>query len=76
MTKETPPDWREAFGTLAPEEADEIAVYELFSCGEISEDVARALLGDKLDKMNEERSSFEAAVERDTSDFLTGRDSE
>ncbi len=58
------------------DEQDKIAVYERYSRGEISEDVARVLLGKKLDRIEEETGPFEAAMERDTSEFLTGRDGE
>jgi len=58
------------------DEQDKIAVYERYSRGEIGEDVARVLLGEKLDRMEEEKASFEAAMERDTSEFLTGSDGE
>ncbi|MFD1570527.1 hypothetical protein [Halorubrum laminariae] len=58
------------------DERDEIAVYERYSRGEISEDVVRVLLGEKLDRMEAEKESFEAAMERDTSEFLTGSDGE
>ena len=57
------------------DEQDKIAVYERYSRGEISEDVAQVLLGEKLDRMEEEKESFEAAMERDTSEFLTDSDS-
>ena len=56
------------------DEQDEITVYERYSSGEIGEDVARVLLGEKLDRMNEEQESFEAAMQRDTSEFLTNSD--
>lgn len=52
------------------DERDEISVYELYSRGEIDEDVARVLLGKKIDTMEEEKEAFEAAMERDTSEFL------
>lgn len=55
---------------------DEIAVYERYSRGEINEDVARVLLGEKIDRMNEEKKAFEAAMERDTSSFLADIDGE
>ena len=58
------------------DEQDEIAVYERYSRGDINEDVARVLLGEKIDRMEAERESFEAAMERDTSEFLTDRDGE
>ncbi|ELY50193.1 hypothetical protein [Natronolimnohabitans innermongolicus] len=58
------------------DEQDKIAVYERYSRGDIGEDVARIHLGEKLDKMEEEKESFEAAMERDTSEFLTDRDGE
>jgi len=38
--------------------------------------VARVLLREKLDNMEEEKEWFEAAMERDTSEFLTGGDGE
>lgn len=53
------------------DEDDEIAIYELYSRGELDEDVARVLLGEKLDAVEEEREAFEAATERDTSSFLS-----
>jgi len=34
------------------------------SCGEIGEDVPRVLLGEKLDRMEEEKESFRVAMER------------
>jgi hypothetical protein len=57
-------------------EQDNFTVYERYSRGEKGEDVARVLLGEKLDRMEEEKESFEAAMERDTSEFLTGSDGE
>lgn len=53
------------------DEQDEIEIYEQYSRGEIDEDVARVLLGEKIDALEEERDAFETAVERDTSAFLT-----
>ena len=58
------------------DEQDKIEVYERYSRGEITEDVAQVLLGEKLDRMAEEKDSFEAAIERDTSAFLSGSDGE
>jgi len=58
------------------DEQDKITIYEQYSRGEISEDVARVLLDEKLDHMEAEHKSFEAAMERDTSEFLTGSDGE
>jgi len=55
---------------------DKIAVYERYSRGEVGEDVARVLLGEKLDRMDEEKESFEAAMKQDTSEFLTGSSGE
>jgi len=52
------------------DEQDEIAVYEQYSRGDIDEDVARVLLGDKIDQMQEEKEAFESAMERDSSSFL------
>jgi hypothetical protein len=52
------------------DEQDEIKIYEQYSRGEIDEEVARVLLGEKLDHMMEENQAFEAAMERDTSSFL------
>jgi hypothetical protein len=52
------------------DEQDEIAVYERYSRGEIDESVARVLLGEKIDRMEEEKEAFEAAMKRDTSSFL------
>lgn len=49
---------------------DKIAVYEQYSRGEIDEEVARVLLGDKIDRIEEEKDAFESAMERDTSSFL------
>lgn len=54
----------------ALDEQDEIKIYEQYSRGEIDEEVARVLLGEKLDHMMEENQAFEAAMERDTSSFL------
>jgi hypothetical protein len=56
------------------DERDEITVYERYSRGEIDEDTARVLLGEKLDRVETERSSFETATGRDTSEFLAERD--
>jgi len=53
------------------DERDGIAVYERDSRGEVDEETARVLLGEKIDRMERERASFEAATERDTSEFLT-----
>lgn len=58
------------------DEQDEIAVYERYSRGEIDEDVARVLLGEKIDRMEEEKEAFEAAMDRDTSSFLAEIDGE
>lgn len=58
------------------DEQDEIAVYERYSRGEIEEDVARVLLGEKIDQMEAEKDAFESAVERDTSTFLAESDGE
>ncbi|ERH12477.1 MAG: hypothetical protein J07HB67_01496 [halophilic archaeon J07HB67] len=53
------------------DERDEITVYERYSRGEVDEETARVLLGEKIDRMERERTSFKAATERDTSEFLT-----
>lgn len=58
------------------DEQDEIAVYERYSRGEIDEDVARILLGEKIDRMEAEKDAFESAMERDTSTFLAESDGE
>ena len=58
------------------DEQDEIAIYERYSRGEIDEDVARVLLGEKIDQMEAEKDAFESAMERDTSAFLADSDSE
>jgi hypothetical protein len=50
---------------------DRIEMYERHSRGEIDEEVARVLLGDRMDTMAEEREAFDTATNRDTSDFLT-----
>jgi len=52
------------------DEQDEITVYERYSRGEIDEEAARVLLGEKLDRMDEETDAFESAMDRDTSSFL------
>lgn len=52
------------------DDEDQIRVYELYSRGEIDEEVARVLLGEKLEAIEEEREAFESAAERDTSSFL------
>jgi len=52
------------------DEQDEIAIYERYSRGEIEEETARVLLGEKIDRMEEEKEAFEAAMDRDTSSFL------
>lgn len=49
------------------DDEDEMAVYELYSRDQIDEEVARVLLGEKLDAIEEEREAFESAAERDTS---------
>lgn len=56
------------------DERDEIAVYERYSRGKIDEDTARVLLGEKPDRVETERSSFETATGRDTSEFLAEQD--
>jgi len=58
------------------DERDEIAIYERYSRDEIDEDVARVLLGEKIDRMEAERDAFESAMERDTSTFLAESDGE
>ena len=52
------------------DEREQIRLYELYSRGEISEEAARVHLGERVDAMVEERESFEAAMDRDTSSFL------
>lgn len=52
------------------DEQDEITIYERYSRGEIDEETARVLLGEKLDRINEETEAFEAATNRDTSTFI------
>lgn len=52
------------------DERDQIEVYERYSRGEIDEATARVLLGEKIDQLAEEIEAFEAAAERDTSQFL------
>lgn len=47
-----------------------IAVYERYSDGEIDAEVARVLLGDKLDRIEEEQAAVESATERDPETFL------
>lgn len=49
---------------------DKIQIYEQYSDGEISEDIARTLLGDELEFMEQERQDFEQATELDTDQFL------
>lgn len=58
------------------DERDQIAVYERYSRGEIDEDVARVLLGEKIDRMAAEREAFDAAMTRDTATSLTETDDE
>jgi hypothetical protein len=58
------------------DEQDEIAIYEQYSHNEIDEDVARVLLGDKIDQMEAEKDAFESALVRDTSAFLADSDGE
>mgnify|MGYP007124918051 CR=1 FL=1 len=58
------------------DEQDEIAVYERYSRGEIDEDVARVLLGEKIDQVEAEIDAFESAMKRDTSVFLAQNDGE
>jgi len=52
------------------DEQDEITVYEQYSRGDIEEDVARVLLGEKMDQMQEEKEAFGSDMDRDTSSFL------
>ena len=52
------------------DEQDEINIYERYSRGEIDEAVARVLLCEKIDIMDDEQEAFEAAMDRDTSSFL------
>jgi len=58
------------------DEQDEVAVYERYSRGEIDEDVARVLLGEKIDRVEAEKDAFESAMERDSSTFLADSDGE
>ena len=55
------------------DEQDESAVYEQYSRGDINEDVARVLLGEKIDQMQEEKEEFESAMEQESSSFLCVR---
>ena len=50
---------------------DKITVYEMYDEGRIEKGVARILLGEELDHIEEERDAFQEAMERDTSSFLT-----
>ena len=45
-------------------------IHEQYSRGDIDKDVARVLLGDKIDQMQEEKEAFESAMERDFTSFL------
>jgi hypothetical protein len=56
------------------DEQDEIVVYERHSRGEIDEDVARILLGEKIKQMVAEKEAFESALGRDTTTFLAESD--
>lgn len=47
-------------------EDDKIQIYERYSRGDIEADVARLLLGDKLDAMAEDAEDFQRAMELDT----------
>lgn len=52
------------------DERDEITIYERYRRGELDEETARVLLGEKLERMDEETDAFDAATDRDTSSFL------
>lgn len=52
------------------DERDQIEVYERYSRGDITEETARVLLGEKIDRMAEEIEAFQDAAKRDTSQFL------
>ena len=49
---------------------EKIAVYRRYEDGEISEDVARTLLGDALDEIEREQAAFEDAMELDRTGFF------
>jgi hypothetical protein len=48
-------------------EEDKIHIYERYSRGELDEEVARLLLGDALDAMEEDKQDFQDAMSVDTS---------
>jgi hypothetical protein len=49
---------------------DKIAIYERYSTGNLSEEAARVLLGDKFDLLREDIDAFREAAEDDTTDNL------
>lgn len=49
---------------------DQIAIYERYSAGDLSEDAARVLLGDELNLLEEDIDAFREASEDGTSDYL------
>ena len=51
-------------------EEDKIQIYEQYSRGNISEEVARTLLGDELDHMETDRQDFQQAMDLDREGFF------
>lgn len=54
--------------TLSDE--DRIRIYRRYQAGALDEEVARVLLGDELDEIEQERMAFENAMELDTDDVF------
>ncbi len=48
---------------------DKIAIYERYSDGDLSEDVAQVLLGDEFSLLTDDIDAFRKATEDDTSDY-------
>lgn len=47
-------------------EEDKIRIYRRYKAGELEDEVARVLLGDKLDEIARERAAFKEAMDPDT----------
>lgn len=54
----------------AVSDEDKIRIFEMYEDGEIEKDVARVILGDDLERMEDDIREFEEATERDTSGYL------
>lgn len=49
---------------------EKITIHQRYKDGDISEDVARTLLGDAIDEIERERAAFEDATELDRTGFF------